>query len=242
MTIESDLAERLVDGQRSGASAVDQDAYSTIDRAAAYRVQAAVMSALGKSPAMFKAAVSPIGDGAIAPIYAGRVGDSGVLKLPSAGVVGLEVEIGLVLGRDLAPGSDRAAVEAAVGRFFMGVEICGSRYADRKRAAFDTGLADSMSAFGYVTDPRDWERGTDLDGLDLELEFGGETIFAGAPKQGFGGVLEALVACARLAGHPYPLTAGTVVTTGSLCGLVPTSGPGKAVARMGGHILEVELI
>lgn len=241
MTIESELADRLIEGQRNGASAIDQDAYSGIARAAAYRVQAAVTSGLGMAPVMFKVAVSPTGDGAIAPIYAGRVGDSGVLKLASAGVVGLEVEIGLVLARDLPPRADRAAVEAAVGRYFMGIEICGSRYADRKKAPFDTGLADSMSAYGYAMGRADWERGTNLDGLELELDFRGATIFSGVPKHGFGGVLEALVAYAGLSSQPHPLAAGTVLTTGSLCGLVPTSGPGAAVARMGGHVVEVEL-
>ena len=37
------------------------------------------------------------------------------------------------------------------------------------------------------------------------------------------------------------LKAGTLITTGSLCGLVPTNGPGKGVARMGGHTVEVQL-
>lgn len=241
MTTETDLVQQLVAAQRASSRSVDQDAFAAVDRAAAYRIQAATMEALGTSPAMFKVAVAADGTGTIAPIFAGRVGDSGKLKLSSASVTGLEVEVGVVLARDLPPGSERAAVEAAIGRYYMGIEICGTRYVDRKKATYDGTLADSLSAFGYVIDPASWERGADLTGVEVELAFDGATLFSGPAKNPFGGVLDSLIAYARLAPQPYPLTAGTIVTTGTLCGLVAVPGAGKAVARMGGHTVEVEL-
>lgn len=241
MTTETDLAQLLIDAQRNGTRSVDQGRFSGIERPAAYGVQAAVMHGLGKTPAMFKVAVAPDGGGVIAPIYAGRVGQSGKLKLPFSATTGLEVEIGVVIGADLPPGSDRAAVEAAVNRYFMGIEICGTRYIDRKSASFDAGLADNVSALGYATDPSDWERGADLTDLDVELSFNGAGIFAGPARHPFGGVLEAVVAYAKLTEQPYPIVAGTVLTTGSLCGLVPVNGPGKGIARLGTHTVEVEL-
>jgi 2-keto-4-pentenoate hydratase len=241
VTTETDLVQQLVAAQRASSRSVDQDAFAAVDRAAAYRIQIATMQALGMTPAMFKAAVAPDGSGAIAPIFAGRVGDSGKLKLSAASVTGLEVEVGVVLSRDLPPGSDRAAVEAAIGRYFAGVEICGTRFLDRPKATYDGGLADMMSAFGYVIDPGDWEHGVDLTGIDIDLEFNGTTIYGAPAKAPFGGVLESVVAYAALKSQPYPLAAGTILTTGSMCGLVPTTGPGKAVARLGGHTVEVEL-
>lgn len=240
MTTETDLAQLLIEAQRDGSRSVDQGLFAGIDRSTAYRVQAAVMHGLGKTPAMFKVAVAPDGGGAIAPIYAGRVGQSGKIKLPSSST-GLEVEIGVVIGVDLPPGSDRAAVEAAVSRYFMGIEICGTRFVDRQSANFDAGLADNISALGYALDPSDWERGTDLADLDVEVSFNGAGVFAGPARHPFGGVLEAVVAYAKLTEQPYPLLAGTVLTTGSLCGLVPVNGPGKGVARLGEHTVEVEL-
>lgn len=241
MTTETDLARQLADAQRSGSRSVDQGALASIDRAAAYRIQLATMAALNETPGMFKLAVASVGNGAIAPIYASRVGNSGTLKLKSASVTGLEVEVGVVLGRDLPPGSNRAAVEAAVGRYYMGIEICGTRYADRTKAVYDAGLADNMSAFGYAIEPADWERKADLDGLTVDLSFAGKSIYSATAKHGFGGVLEPVVAYAKLSQQPYPLKAGAILTTGSLCGLVATSGPGLGVAKLGGHTVEVEL-
>ena len=137
--------------------------------------------------------------------------------------------------------ADEAAIIEAIDHYFVGIEVCGTRFADRKLAGVQAGLADNMSAFGYAIDPSDWEHGQNLDGLNIELTFNGETIWNKPPKHGFGTVLASLVAYAALLEQPYPLKAGTIVTTGSLCGLVPTNGPGKGVAKMGGHTVEVEL-
>jgi 2-keto-4-pentenoate hydratase len=240
-TSEQRFVGALVDAQRAGAKSVDQGAYPGIDRAAAYRVQMATMTAVGATPGMFKVAVSPDATGSIAPIYASRVGNSG-LRLSAAGVTGLEVEVGLQLAKDLPAGADPATAEAAIGRYFMGIEICGTRYLDRKAAAFDVGLSDNMSAFGYALDAVDWERGQEANGLPIELTFNGETIWNAPAKHGFGTVLASFFAYAALPQQPYALKAGTLITTGSLCGLVPTNGPGKGVARMGGHTVEVELV
>jgi hypothetical protein len=65
---------------------------------------------------------------------------------------------------------------------------------------------------------------------------------AAPPARPFGGVLNSLIAYAAGRHLPYPLIAGTIVTTGSLCCLVPVGGTGRAEARMGGHRVEVELI
>ena len=39
----------------------------------------------------------------------------------------------------------------------------------------------------------------------------------------------------------YPLKAGTVITTGSLCGLVPISGTGRVEAVLGNHTVAFSL-
>ena len=241
MTTERDLAPLLIEAQRAGTMNADQSLLAGIDADAAYDVQRAVMAALGETAGMYKVAVAADGSGLIAPIYASRVADSGALQLPVAKTTGLEVEIGVVLDSDLPPGSDRAAVEAAVGRYFLGVEVCGSRYADRSAASPTAALADQMSAFGYVIGG-DWPRGSDISGLDVTLRVGGSEIYSAPAKHGFGGVLEALVAYAKLTQQPYPLTAGTVLTTGSMCGLVPNSATGTVVAEFGGQSVTLELV
>ena len=80
------------------------------------------------------------------------------------------------------------------------------------------------------------------DNFDVSLEFNGKQIHAGPARHSFGTVLASFVAYARAQYSAYPLRAGTIVTTGSLCGLVPVSGPGHAVARFGNHEVILDLI
>ena len=40
----------------------------------------------------------------------------------------------------------------------------------------------------------------------------------------------------------HPLRAGTIVTTGSMCGLVPTSGTGHVVATLGDQRIEFDIV
>ena len=47
MTAEKDLARLLIEAQRAGRPSVEQDRFAEVDRAGAYRLQAATMAALG---------------------------------------------------------------------------------------------------------------------------------------------------------------------------------------------------
>ena len=59
---------------------------------------------------------------------------------------------------------------------------------------------------------------------------------------GFGNVLASLRAYADRQHATLPLTKGSIITTGSMCGLVPTSGSGHLVARLGDQIVEFDLV
>jgi 2-keto-4-pentenoate hydratase len=243
MTSETDLINLLSDGQRNGARSIDAASLGDLDRAAAYRILAATQSSLAEATGMLKTAIHPDGVGVAAPIYASRVGRSPKLSLTADRVVGLEVEVGLVLARAIPndPAIDETAVAAAVDHYFTGVEIVGSRYIDRTKATPAAGLADNMSAYGYAIGPR-FGRGTDVDGLSVTLELAGKQIYAAPAKHGFGTVLASLVAYARAQQPGMPLAAGTVITTGSLCGLLLTSGAGYVVARLGDETVEFDLV
>ncbi|RYE55317.1 MAG: hypothetical protein EOP20_10530, partial [Hyphomicrobiales bacterium] len=237
---ENHLIQQLVDAQRAGTNPVDVAPYAALDREAAYRVQHGVMVALGEKPGMYKTAVAPDGQGTIAPIFASRVGQSGSLKLPLANIVGVEVEVGLVLAKDVPNGTDDVDLIEAIDHYFVGVEVCGTRVTDRSVAGPNGGLADSMSAYGYVIDPTEREPGADLDNFDVTVEFDGKQIYSAPAKHGFGSVLASLVAYAKAQRPEYPLKAGTIITTGTVCGLVPTSGTGHVVATLGAHRVEFD--
>lgn len=236
------LIQQLVEAQRAGTHTVDARPYAALDREAAYRVQHGVMVALGETAGLYKTAVAPDGVGAVAPIIASRVGQSGSLELPLANIIGVEVEVGVVLATDVPNGTSDVDLVEAIDHYFVGIEVCGTRYLDRALAGFNSGLADSMSAYGYVINPLERESGADLDNFDVSVEFGGKQIYSAPAKHSFGSVLASLVAYAKAQRPEYPLTAGMMVTTGSVCGLVPTAGTGHAVATLGKHRVEFDII
>jgi 2-keto-4-pentenoate hydratase len=238
---EIELTERLVAAHRDGGSAVDPAPYAQIDRATAYRVQIGVMAALSERVGILKTGIHSNGVGVVAPIYASKVG-SRPFRLPSQNVIGLEVEVGLILARSLDsdPGLDAAAVGAAVDHYFLGVEICGTRFVDRKAAGPNGGLADNMSGLGYAIGPSR-SVGDAIAGLEVRLEFGTSLIHAAPAKHAFGDVLASLVAYAKAQQPSYPLRAGMVITTGSMCGLVATKGAGHVRASLGDEVMELDL-
>ena len=238
---DADLIAALVAAQRNGTHDVDAASYAALDRAAAYRVQTGVLTALGETPGLLKTAVHPDGVGAAAPIYASRVGYAPNFQLPSANVIGLEVEVGVVLGKALPAGADETQVRGAIDHYFLGVEICGSRYRDRSVAGPAGGLADSMSALGYTIGPTRTLGGS-IDGLEVRLSFDGRELHAAPAKHGFGSVLASVIAYARNQYGSYPLVGGTIITTGSLCGMLPASGPGHVTASLGHETMEFDIV
>lgn len=244
MPTETDLTQQLIEAQRAGRHDLDATPYSAIDRDAAYRMQVATMTALGEAPALLKTIITPDGLGACAPIYRSRVGNSGALQLSSPTITGLELEVGLVLASDLTPEAanrDEIDIIEAISHYFVGIEVCGTRYADRTLSGVNGGLADNASAFGYVIDPTHRDAGAEIENYDVHLVFGGKSIWSAPAKHSFGTVLKSFVAYAKNQHPAFPLKAGTVVTTGSLCGLVPTTGTGHVVGRLGNHTVSFDI-
>jgi 2-keto-4-pentenoate hydratase len=244
MATETELISLLVAAQRASQSNVDATLFGHIDRAAAYRIQAGVLAALNEKPALIKTAIQPDGVGIAAPIFASRFGQSGSFSLSRATVTGLEVEVGLVLGSDLSvetANADEAAIVEAIDHYFVGIEVCGTRFVDRKLASVQAGFADNMSSYGYVINPTERDTGADIDSFDVQLSLDGVQIHSAPAKHSFGTVLNSFIAYAKAQVPAYPLKAGTVITTGSLCGLVPVSGTGRVKAVLGNHAVEFTL-
>jgi len=240
---EAELISQLVEAHKAGSRSVDPTPYVDLDRPAAYRVQTGVMETLGATPGLLKTAVHPDGVGVASAIYAPGFGRSGAFALPQANLLGLELEVGLVLRADVPNGStDEAEIIEAIDHYFVGVEVCGTRFTDRAKAGLMGGFADSQSAMGYVMDPTPRDAGADIHGFDVQLDFDGVRVHSGAAKHSFGNVLNSFIAYSRAQQPPFMLKAGTVITTGSLCGLVPISGTGHVVGRLGNHVIEFDIV
>jgi 2-keto-4-pentenoate hydratase len=238
------LAHRLSLAHRNGLHDVDPAPYAAITRDDAFAIQRAVQSELGASTGLIKTAIAPDGLGAAAPIYAAGFGHNG-FQLPSTNVIGLELEIGFVLASDLTVETaiaDEIAAVDAIDHYFVGVEICGTRYTDRPAAGYNGGLADNMAALGYVMDPTPRVLGAEIENFDAELHFAGQRIHFAPTKHSFGTVLASYIAYARNQQPHLPLKAGTIITTGSLCGLVPISGTGAVLGKLGNHTVTFDIV
>ena len=153
----------------------------------------------------------------------------------------VEVEIAVRLGAGLPPRPGRPygrdEVAAAVAAVHLGVEIIDSRLVEGGAAPLPLFLADALGNGGYVLGPA-------LAGLPdlaaappgIAIDLDGAALHAGTARHPNGDPLAPLVALAGWAGARHGLAAGTVATTGSLCGVValPRSGLLRAtVAGLG---------
>lgn len=164
------------------------------------------------------------------------IADGGVLAASKVLQPKAEVEIALVMGRDLdlvdaTPDTVAAAVEYVV----TAIEIVDSRIADWKITFADTVADNGSSAFYVLGEDRKPLDGLDLYTCGMVLEVNGLVASLGAGAACLGHPLNAAAWLARtMAGLGEPLRAGDVVLTGALGPLVPLN-PGDAViARIGG--------
>lgn len=143
---------------------------------------------------------------------------------------GLECEVAVRLGRDLAPGQySLTEMMAAVGEFFAGIEIVENRYGTVSTPVL---VADQMYHAAAVigdTGGVDW-RGLDIAGLTGRIEIAGGPSDSGVTSDLMGHPLNGLIALAAspLAAAFGGLKAGQVVMLGSVTPPVWLQGPVQA--------------
>lgn len=227
----ADATRRLLSARRGGGA---QPAADLPDAPAAYAVQAAVAEALGW-----------FGGGVPRHWKSGGAGRTAVLThapLPPAGVHaspadlrgvpfhfrGIEAEIALRLGEPVD--AARAALDApvAIDAMCVAIEVVDSRWVEGVQAPPLAKLADLQSHGALVLGDwvpyaaRDWAaQAVRVEIGERVLDFRGTHAF-GNPAWG----LPAWLRHATQGGAVLP--AGTVVTTGTWCGL-PMAAPGDAV-------------
>lgn len=231
MDIVADATARLVTARRTGRP---QPAPELPDPAAAYAVQAAVAQALGwfggQVPRHWKS---------------GGAGRDAVLThapLPPAGVRaspadlrddhfqfrGIEAEIALRLGEPVDAARAASGRPVAVDALCVAIEIVDSRWAEATAAPAWDRLADLQSHGALVLGPwvrfapRDWT----VQQVRVEI---GESVREFRGTHAFGDPTWGLLPWLRHATRDgVALPAGTVVTTGTWCGL-PLASPGDRV-------------
>lgn len=240
---DAQIAQTLLEARRSGQVA-NADAVVIADAAQAYRVQAAVSEAMGW-----------FADGPARHWKSGGPGREAVLThapLPPAGVWaspadarawpfhwrGIEAEIALRLGqpvdRDHADRLDQDSARALVDAMTVSIELVDSRWAQALDAPGWHKLCDLQSHGALVLGEwvpwraRDWATQT------CELRIGGhEQVFTGTHSLGDPSwLLPQWLRHATRDGAVLP--AGTVVTTGTWCGLPLAQAGDEVVVRFPG--------
>lgn len=243
----STLASALVAAYADPAATMPAADIANVSLAEAMELHKRVADGLGESVSAFKVAILPDGNAIAAPLFGSLVVESGGrLPSPSRGLVGIEVEIAARFARDVTPemAADPEALKAAIGSVHMGIEIVGSRLDDRTKAGTYGGLADNSNSAGYAVSPEVWTKGFDIEGLPLIVSTEAGVIYEGTAKPSFGGPLNVLGAYGRKPiDHFGGFKAGTLVTTGSLCGIVamPSPAPRTVTATLGDQKMVVHL-
>lgn len=150
----------------------------------------------------------------------------------------MEVEIAVRLATALPPrqgGYRRDQVIAAVGSVHLGIEILDSRLEEGGKAPFLLFLADRLGNAGYVLGLEVAKTALEtVGGMPLEVWLDEVSIHAGQARHPADDVLAWLMDWACDATRPQDtLSAGEIVTTGSLCGALDVDHPGLLRARLG---------
>lgn len=220
-------AERLAAAYRVKDQVRFTSAEAPSGPAEAMAVQGGVMWRLGATVGGSKVSIRPDGLAAYAPMFRHwLVADGDRVPLLAHDQVGIEPEIGLELRRDLPPRPGkpytRDEVLGAIGRVFAGIEVVMPRVADFADIPFASYLADNIGNAGYVHGRGTTSfAGLDLSKLRFELKSDGAILREGIGGNPWVDPLVPLVACASAQIDAFGgFTAGQIVTTGSLCGVL----------------------
>ncbi|NHT75522.1 2-keto-4-pentenoate hydratase [Rhizobium sp. PP-F2F-G38] len=235
------LADILAEAIRNGGS-VDIDAVPQPDLAEAYAIQSAILGRLSIDPKGYK--LSLRSDGVLsAPLLSVTEAAS----FPYQPGLKLEVEIALVLGRDLPVRAEpyaRQEIRDTIAAVHIGIELVRSRYAGGPQGRTALLVADLMSNAGYRLGPA-----LDADVLDegraddLRIIAGDQPLFDAPGAHPDSDPLAALVAYANEAGRATrTLRQGMVVTTGSLCGGLTLPSPATVSISLGRTTWRMDIV
>lgn len=244
------LAHLLIGAQGDTSLVVPASDFSQLSLGEAEEVQNLVRVGLGRAAPAAKIGLNDVAGAVAAPIYDTVFRASGeTLVLPMRGAIGIEVEVAVMLNRDLTDAladADDEQLLAAIDAFVLVIEPLATRYEDRTASGPWGPLADNLVTGGLIhSSATPLPRQHRVDGLALSVTVDGEVVYDQAARHPFGDVLTPLRAYAGVdRAGAFSIKAGTLVTTGSLCrNIVPVNFAGRVEARLGtDHLVAVEFL
>ncbi|SCY42713.1 2-keto-4-pentenoate hydratase [Rhizobium sp. NFACC06-2] len=248
MTAIEKLAGRFTTASRGGAkislAAVQAEGLIPGTLAEAMAVQRAFAESWAKPVAGWKLAIRPDGEAVGAPMFdCVRVDEANAASFPHGGTEGIEVEICFTLSADIPAAAARplarADLMAFIDKVHLGAELLRYRLAEKNQVPFPLFLADRLANHGFVIGPKvdkgivDVFAGNGENLPKLTVTEGPGSLFDAVVKHPNGDPLAPLVAFANSAfNRGSMLKAGNVVTTGSLCGAIPSTLAGETHIRL----------
>jgi len=230
------LARQLSDADNTGIRLASAGLAEPGTPAEAFAVQHETLAVNGWLTGGYKVAIRPDGSSVSAPIaHITHASESGTAGFARPAVDALEVEICFVLGKDLsAPGGTpytRETLLDHVAAISSGVEFLGHRLDDGSKSPALLFLADRLGNAGYIL-------GEELPATVIEpgqaypltVTINGDTVFAGPGKHPNDDPVAAFLLFANTLTEP--VAQGRIITTGSLCGAIPT--PARAAIAISG--------
>ena len=217
------------------------------DEAAAYAIQREAIKAYGGERVGYKiGATSPEAQAMLktdhpfrAPLFRADCCDAGAtIGLPGYGLIGLEPEFALRLGRDLPAREtpyELDDIRAAVDQVHPAFEIIGIRLPNElfKNAIVVTADFGANVGFARGSGVRDWQV-HDMSGTPVRASVDGAEVASGSGVKVMGHPLNALLWLANdLSANGEGLVAGDWISTGTCAGVVPIEAGQTAEADFG---------
>ncbi|MCZ7854065.1 2-keto-4-pentenoate hydratase [Agrobacterium salinitolerans] len=243
MTAIEKLAGRFTTASRGGAkislAAVQAEGLIPGALAEAMAVQRAFAENWAEPVSGWKLAIRPDGEAVGAPMFdCVRVDEANAASFPHGGTEGIEVEICFTLSADIPAAAAgplaRADLMAFIDKVHLGAELLRYRLAEKNQVPFPLFLADRLANHGFVIGPDvdkgivDVFAGNGENLPQLTVTEGQVSLFDARVRHPNSDPLAPLVAFANAALNKGDmLKAGNVVTTGSLCGAIPSTLTGE---------------
>ncbi|MGP4688241.1 2-keto-4-pentenoate hydratase [Agrobacterium pusense] len=238
------FAEAVHEGARIPLTELEADGLVPGTLFAAMAVQRAFAEHWAKPVAGWKLAIRPDGEAVGAPIFdCVRVDDANLASFPEDSTEGVEVEICFTLSADIPASTagrmTRADLTGFIDKVHLGAELLRYRLVEKNQVPFPLFLADRLANHGFVIGPKVDKHIVDIFARNgeslpqLTVTEGSVSLFDAKVKHPNGDPLAPLVAFANSAFNTGEmLKAGNVVTTGSLCGAIPSGLAGEMRIRL----------
>ncbi|MGV2166269.1 2-keto-4-pentenoate hydratase [Agrobacterium sp. 16-172Ci] len=236
------LAKSLITASREGAkislAAVQAEGLIPATLGEAMAVQRAFAESRAEPVAGWKLAIRAGGEAIGAPMFdCVRVDEANAASFPHDGTEGIEVEICFTLSADIPAAAGPLTREDLIGfidKVHLGAELLRYRLVEKNQVPFPLFLADRLANHGFVIGPEvdkhivDVFAGNGENLPQLTVTEGSVSLFDARVKHPNSDPLAPLVAFANAAFNTGEmLKAGNVVTTGSLCGAIPSTLAGE---------------